>query len=258
MAENLGRDDFDCAQLRAALQEFGASIGARRIRPGDEAAFADPGPANLARRRASGAARIVARDLLSQLGADAAAPLARSPAGAPVWPRGFVGSLAHDADFAVAVAARRGRLIGIGVDVEPAEPLPADVVDFVLSGAERREAMDDRVAQRLVFVAKEAVYKALNPLDGAPLEFEDIAVALAEGRATSSDGRTLRLLTLAGERLVAVALAFDPHLVSQSDYRYSFEAKDRAGVLPATHGPTASGTARSENWDGTGRQRSRV
>ena len=125
-----------------------------------------------------------------------------------MWPRGFVGSLSHDADFAVAVAARRGRLIGLGVDVEPAEPLPADVVDLVLSAAERREAMDDGVKQRLVFVAKEAVYKALHPLDGAPLEYEDIAIALSEGRAMSSDGRTLRLLTLAGERLVAVALAF--------------------------------------------------
>jgi 4'-phosphopantetheinyl transferase EntD len=208
VGESAGPDDFDCAPLRAALEEFGVSIGARRIRPGDEAVFTDPGRASLAGRRASGAARIVARALLTRLGAGAPAPLTHSPTGAPIWPRGFVGSLAHDADFAVAVAARRGRLIGLGVDVEPAEPLPGDVVDLVLSAAERREAMDDGVKQRLVFVAKEAVYKALHPLDGAPREYEDIAIVLTEGRATSSDGRTLRLLTLAGERLVAVALAF--------------------------------------------------
>lgn len=108
----------------------------------------------------------------------------------------------------MAAAARRGRLVGLGVDIEPPEPLPADLVDLVLSAAERQEAKGDGVAQRLVFAAKEAVYKAIHPLDGTPLEYADIEVALKEGRATLNDGRMLRLLTFAGERLVAVALAF--------------------------------------------------
>jgi 4'-phosphopantetheinyl transferase EntD len=174
-------------------------------------AFADPGlsrPANLARRRASGAARIVARDLLKQLGADATAPLPRSLSGAPEWPAGIIGSLAHDGDFAVAAAARRGPLAGLGIDVEPAEPLPADLVGLVLSAAEQREANGDAVRQRLVFVAKEAVYKAIHPLDGTPLEYADIEVVLGEGTATLQDGRRLQLVTFAGARLVAVALAF--------------------------------------------------
>ena len=211
MSKGGGRDEFDCAPLHAALAPLGVLFGARRIRPGDESAFADLGPAtpaNLARRRASGAARIVARELLGQLGAAAAAPLPRSPSGAPEWPAGVIGSLAHDDDFAVAAVARRGLLAGLGVDVEPAEPLPADVVDMVLSAAEQREAKGDGVRQRLVFVAKEAVYKALHPLDGRWLDFEDIEVGLGEGRATLRDGRRLQLVTFAREKLVAVALAF--------------------------------------------------
>jgi 4'-phosphopantetheinyl transferase EntD len=211
MAESAGRKGFDCRPLSAALGPLGVLVGARRIRPGDEAAFASPSlgrPANLARRRASGAARIVARDLLRELGADAAAPLTRSPSGAPAWPEGVIGSLAHDDDFAVAAVARRGLLAGLGVDVEPGEPLPADLVGLVLNAAERREANADRVKQRLVFVAKEAVYKAIHPLDGTPLEYADIEIALGEGRATLKDGRRLQLVTLAGERLVAVALAW--------------------------------------------------
>jgi 4'-phosphopantetheinyl transferase EntD len=211
MAEGARREDLDCATLGEALKPFGVLIGVRRIRAGDEAAFADPGavtPGNLARRRASGAARIAARDLLGELGADAAAPLIRSPSGAPEWPAGVIGSLAHDDDFAVAAVARRGRLAGLGVDVEPAEPLPPDLVDFVLSAAERRQTKGDRIKQRLVFAAKEAVYKAIHPLDGAPLEYADIEVRLGEGRAMLRDGRRLQLVTLAGERLVAVALAW--------------------------------------------------
>jgi 4'-phosphopantetheinyl transferase EntD len=212
VAESAGHEGFDCAPLRAALGPIGVLVGARRIRPGDEAAFTDPGlgrPTNLARRRASGAARIAARDLLRELGADAAAPLTRSPSGAPLWPAGITGSLAHDDDFAVAAVAWRGLLVGIGVDVEPAEPLPADLVDLVLNAAERREMKGDRVAQRLVFVAKEAVYKAIHPLDGTPLEYADIEARIGEGRATLRDGRRLQLVTLAGERLVAVALAWE-------------------------------------------------
>jgi 4'-phosphopantetheinyl transferase EntD len=212
MAEGAERDGFDCAPLRAVLGPLGVLVGARRIGPGDERAFVGPGlsrAANLARRRASGAARIVVRDLLRVLGADATVPLPRSPSGAPAWPEGVIGSLAHDDDFAVAAVARRGLIIGVGVDVEPAEPLPADLVDLVLNAAERRETKGDRVNQRLVFVAKEAVYKAIHPLDGTPLEYADIEIALGEGRATLKDGRRLQLVTSARERLVAVALAWE-------------------------------------------------
>ncbi len=206
----LGDDGPDLAPLKAALAENGVLIGARPIRPGDEAAFADPRllprPSNLARRRASGAARIVARRLIGELGGDAAAPLSRAGSGAPLWPEGIVGSLAHDEDFAVAAAARRSSLAGLGVDIEPAEPLPADLVDLVLSLAEQRETKGDGVRRRLVFAAKEAVYKAIHPLDGTPLEYSDIEVRLADASALLRDGRRLRLVTRAGVRLVAVAL----------------------------------------------------
>jgi 4'-phosphopantetheinyl transferase EntD len=217
MARIAIRDEgLDLRRLGAALRAHGVRIGARRVSPGDEAAFDDPGSAetaaNLARRRASGAARIVARRLLGELGADASAPLRRSPSGAPIWPEGVVGSLAHDEEFAVAAVARRSDVACLGVDVEPAEPLPSDLVDRVLSAGEKRLTASDRVADRLIFAAKEAVYKALNALDGSPLEYDDIEIRLAEGVAVLRDGRSLRLVAQAvsaqsGERLVAVAFA---------------------------------------------------
>ena len=100
--------------------------------------------------------------------------------------------------------ARKKPLVGLGVDIEPAEPLPADLIDYVLLGDERRYAAT--AAGRLVFVAKEAVYKAINPLDATPLEYADIAVNLDAMTATLADGRTLRLLAATGARLVAAAL----------------------------------------------------
>lgn len=212
MADTAMRDgDLDLTSLSAALSAHGVRIGARRLSPGDEAAFADPGSvetaSNLPRRRASGAARIVARRLLGELTGDASATLRRSPSGAPFWPEGVVGSLAHDDEFALAVVALRSDVACLGVDIEPAEPLPSDLVDRVLGAREKRLTENDPVTRRLIFSCKEAAYKALNALDGSPLEYDDIEIRLAEATAILPDGRSLRLMTQVGERLVAVAFA---------------------------------------------------
>ena len=207
------RSNLDLAPLAEALSPFGVLVAVRRIRAGDESGFLDLAraktPMAIARRRASGAARLAARRLLPELNGDAAAPLPRSTSGAPAWPDSFVGSLAHDDSYGAAAIGRRGALVGIGIDIEPAEPLPADLVDFVLTPPERRETSADPVAQRLVFAAKEAVYKAIHPLDGSALEYADITIRLFDGAATLRDGRRLRLFTLRAARLVAVALVLD-------------------------------------------------
>ncbi len=192
--------------LRAALAPAGVRIGARRIAPGDEAAFTTDSAEPLARRRASGAARLVARRLLAELGGDSEPALPRSASRAPVWPAGFVGSLAHDAEYAVAAVARARDLASLGVDVEPAEPLPDDVLEFALNANERRQAATRPIAGRAIFAAKEAVYKAIHPLDGSPLEYDEIDVDLENGRAKLADGRTLILFADCGARVIAVAL----------------------------------------------------
>ena len=131
------------------------------------------------------------------------ARLSRGASGAPVWPLGVIGSLAHDENVAVAAVALLGPLAGLGVDTEAAAPLPTDLVEFVLHGEERRHAVE--VAGRLVFAAKEAVYKAIHPLDGSPLEYADIFVRLDAMTATLRDGRVLRLFAGGGTGIVAVA-----------------------------------------------------
>jgi len=138
---------------------------------------------NLLRRRASGAARIVARRFLGELGGNASAPLPRSPSGASFWPEGIVGSLAHDDEFAVAVVARRSDIARLGIDIKFAEPLPSDLVDRVLSVGQKRLTKNDRAMSRLIFPSKEAVYKASYALDGSPFEYNDIEIRLAEATA---------------------------------------------------------------------------
>jgi 4'-phosphopantetheinyl transferase EntD len=140
----------------------GVRIGHRLIADGDErrllpeeiGAFA----ASVVKvRRASGAARVAARELMPCFGyAPRAIP--KSAAGPPVWPEGIVGSLAHDNEVAVAAMAAKSDFLSVGVDVEPAEPLEPGLLEIVATTAEREGAAEDRLRGRLLFSIKEAVY----------------------------------------------------------------------------------------------------
>src|SRR5215218_7459609 len=121
------------SQLTRAIEAMsvpGILVDHRLIADGDELALL---PAEVAAfagsvlkvRRASGAARIVARMLLSRFGQPPRA-IPKSTAGMPLWPDGIVGSLAHDAEVAVAAMAAQLDFASVGIDVEPAEPVASD------------------------------------------------------------------------------------------------------------------------------------
>lgn len=188
----------------------GVAVGHRLISPGDEhALLKEEVPALAASvvkvRRASGAARIVARQLLTQLG-HANCALPKGPAGAPVWPAGIVGSLAHDSRVAVAAVGMRADVGALGIDVEPAECLPSELLDLVATPQERLNLGDDVYRGRLLFVAKEAVYKAVHPLDQTFLEHHDVEINLSERKAVVRSGRVVELrFSISAHHLVALA-----------------------------------------------------
>jgi len=188
----------------------GLLLGHRLIAPGDDQALLDEETASIASpvvavRRASGAARIVARELLAQLGYSGV-PLPRGASGAPVWPEAIVGSLAHDDAAAVAAVGMRRDFNAVGIDVEPAVALPTDMLALVATPHELRGIADDPLRGKLLFAAKEAVYKALYPLDRAFLEFRDIEVDLAGHKAVTHTGRAVALRYVVGSRVVVLAL----------------------------------------------------
>lgn len=198
--------------LRSAIDAMalsGIAIGHRLISPGDEDVLMPDEERALSRvvvkrRRAAGAARIVARQLLSQLG-HVGCSLPKAPSGAPVWPAGVVGSLAHDDEVAVAAVATVDRIAALGIDVEPAEELPPDLIDIVATPQERLGIGDQLYLGRLLFVAKEAVYKAVYPLDATFLEHHDVEVDFAAHKATIRSGRVVELRFCHSTHLIAVA-----------------------------------------------------
>jgi 4'-phosphopantetheinyl transferase EntD len=195
----------------SALAPPGLLIGHRLISEGDEDALLEEETASIASpvlavRRASGAARIVARALLAQLG-HARVALPKSASGEPIWPAGITGSLAHDDAVAVAAVGRQRDVGAIGVDVEPAMVLPPDMFELIATPRERQDMTDDPLRGKLLFAAKEAVYKAVHPLDRVFLEFHDIEVDLAGRKAVTRTGRVVALRYCISSRVVVLALA---------------------------------------------------
>jgi 4'-phosphopantetheinyl transferase EntD len=135
------------------------------------------------RRREFGTVRWCARKALRQLGVPAV-PILPNEDRAPRWPVGVVGSMTHCAGYRAAVVARSDALFGVGIDAEPHAALPPAVLDFVLRDEERARlpALADAGAalhwDRIVFCAKESVYKAWFPLTGRWLDFEDVSIAV--------------------------------------------------------------------------------
>src|SRR3984885_1639642 len=140
------------------------------------------------RRSEFATGRHCARNALEALGL-APAPILPGQGGAPQWPSGIVGSITHCAGYRAAAVARAGEVITIGLDAEPAQWLPAEVLGLVALPDERDRLSDlARVApgvcwDRLLFSAKESVYKAWFPLARRWLGFADadITINAADG-----------------------------------------------------------------------------
>lgn len=192
-----------------ALALPGLLVGHHVIVAGDENALRPGEAASLKSRlpearRASGAARVVARELLSRLGLPEA-EIPKGAGGEPVWPQGVVGSLAHDKNIAIAAVGLQRDFASIGVDIEPALELPADMLELIATPSELRALDGDMLKARLLFAAKEAVYKAAYRLDESFLEFTDIEVDFATRTATTCTGHTLSLRTCVSTRIVVIA-----------------------------------------------------
>jgi 4'-phosphopantetheinyl transferase EntD len=139
----------------------------------------------VAKRRAEFAAvRRCARQALRELGFPPV-PILPGEQREPTWPQGVVGSMTHCAGYCAAAVAMAGDVEVLGIDAEVHAPLPEGVLDLVSLEAER-ERMAGLAAHapaevhwdRVLFSAKESVYKAWFPLTRRWLGFEEADIDL--------------------------------------------------------------------------------
>ena len=135
------------------------------------------------RKREFATVRLCARSALAQLGVPPC-PILPGATREPQWPNGIVGSMTHCDGYRAAAVARLGSAVSIGVDAEPHAPLPDGLEESMTLPEERRALARLRASHpdvawdRLLFSAKESVYKAWFPLTGRWLDFSECLVTL--------------------------------------------------------------------------------
>ena len=132
------------------------------------------------RRRDFTAGRLCARRALARLGLPAT-PILPGPDRAPRWPPGIVGSITHCEGYCAAAVARRKSIAALGIDAEPDAALPDDVFALITRPEERtwlHGRPDSLHWARVIFSAKEAVFKAWSARTGQWLDFAEIRIAI--------------------------------------------------------------------------------
>ncbi|GAB1639979.1 4'-phosphopantetheinyl transferase family protein [Krasilnikovia sp. MM14-A1259] len=127
--------------------------------------------------------RWCARQAMARLGRPLI-PILSGACGEPQWPAGLVGSITHCAGYRCAVVAETTQVTTVGIDAEPNEPLHHGILAAISVPEEvpRIEALrhdhPDVSWDRLLFSAKESVYKAWFPLTARWLDFQDASLVI--------------------------------------------------------------------------------
>ena len=97
----------------------------------------------------------------------------------PLWPPGVVGSITHCSVYAAAAVASSDECRSLGIDAEPDKPLPEGLIRKIAC-AEEQAALAGLPADvpwgRVMFSAKEAIYKAWYPVMRCWLDFHDVVL----------------------------------------------------------------------------------
>ena len=102
----------------------------------------------------------------------------------PIWPEGFTGSISHTKDFALASVYNKNDIRSVGIDCETL--ILPDRFDKIKDYITRKEDLvlleTDKEAQvslvqTLIFSAKEALYKTINPLCDEFFGFQDAYIS---------------------------------------------------------------------------------
>jgi 4'-phosphopantetheinyl transferase EntD len=126
--------------------------------------------------------------------------------GAPLWPIGISGSIAHSHVHIAVISARVQDYRSLGIDIDDGRDLEGAVVDIATAPELQRVmeaySVDVNAAARLAFSAKEALFKCQAPITSMEsLVFLDVALQ------PRVDGSMAALLQVPIEPQAAVAIS---------------------------------------------------
>jgi len=130
------------------------------------------------------------------------APMAipKGPDREPQWPATIVGSISHTGSLAAAAVAAKAEFQSVGLDIESAEILAADLMPMICRIEENPQ--QDGNKGKLLFSIKEAIYKCIFPLVGQYVDFLEMEVKLhPDGRHYSAIPHSDKCPAVIGEQL---------------------------------------------------------
>lgn len=153
-------------------------IAGAHLLPEEAAAL---GRVSQTRRSEFTAARTYARHALARIGLPPV-PILPGPDRQPLWPEGIVGSITHCQNYCAVAVARSDTIRAIGIDAEPDEQLPDEVLAHITVDQERAwlAATPHSTVHwdRILFSAKESVFKAWFSGTRQWLDFTDAFVTV--------------------------------------------------------------------------------
>lgn len=138
------------------------------------------------RKREFSAGRWCAREALKKLGYSPT-PILRGARHEPIWPYGIVGSITHCERYITAAVAKTSDCRTIGIDAEVYEELPCGVLESIAVEEEVHWLMTAPAGvhwSRIIFSAKEALFKAWYPLTETWLDFKDALIRFEPSEST--------------------------------------------------------------------------
>ena len=126
--------------------------------------------------------RICAHRALSRFGLESVPILRNSETREPCWPNSVWGSITHSAGFAAVAVGLKKEINGIGIDLESfSSSLDIKIsrhvcVDSELEWLESLSTKQARRALRIIFSAKESIFKCLYPRTKTYFSFKDAEV----------------------------------------------------------------------------------
>ncbi|MFY3138423.1 4'-phosphopantetheinyl transferase family protein [Achromobacter xylosoxidans] len=118
----------------------------------------------------------------------------------PIWPAGYVGSISHSRRLVGVAVARRSDVRAVGIDIEAIADAPAvEAIESLCMRPEEREfdagALTRAEFATLLFSAKEAFYKCMQPLTQVAFDFADVSLARIDPARQCLELRLLRAAT---------------------------------------------------------------
>ena len=161
------------------------STSNQKLHPAEENYFSQL--SSVSRKEHYRSGRICAGEVLSKLGARGQ-PVLRDPqTREPLWPEGISGAITHSGNWAAAAAGKSSDVSGIGIDLEDLErQVDSRISRHVCIPEEQKwlqECGEEDFLEKnlkIIFSAKESIFKAFFPYTRTYLHFHDAMILMEQ------------------------------------------------------------------------------